>query len=286
LNTLAYLHRRFQVDVTVVPVDHDGMVDPERIAGTIKPETVLVSIMHANNEVGTIQQVQEIARLARREGVLLHVDGAQSVGKIDTVVDDLGVDLFSLAGHKLYGPKGIGALYVRKGTKIDPLIHGSSQEHGPRAGTENVASIVGLGAACEIVAHAAKKERVRLRSLRDALHLRLEERIPGLLLNGHPQQRLPNTLNVSVPEVSGQETLAHASEVAASTGAACHSGSTEPSSVLISMGFSRERALGAMRLSLGRWSVPDDVERAASSLAQGYETARAMQNSLEVPIGS
>jgi cysteine desulfurase len=224
--------------------------------------------------------MQEIAEVAHRAGALFHADSAQSAGKIEIEVADLGVDMLTIAGHKLYGPKGIGALYARRGLRIDPLIHGAGQEQGLRAGTENVASIVGLGKACDIARGDLANERARLTELRDRLHALLEARIPGLLLNGHPSVRLPNTLNVSFPEAIGQAVLEHTPDVAASTGSACHSGLTEPSPVLMAMGLPAERALGAVRLSLGRWTTERDVERAADLLAEGYLAATALSPSI------
>jgi len=276
LNTVRYLQRRFGVDATFLPVDQYGLLQPEQVANALRPETVLVSIMHANNEVGTLQPIAEISARTRDAGVLLHVDTAQAVGKIPIDVDALGVDLLTVAGHKLYAPKGIGALYVRRGTQLEPLVHGSGQEHGLRAGTENISSIVALGMAAEIAGRelAAGKAH-QLSHLRKRLHGLLEERIPGVMLNGHPTRRLPNTLNVSLPGVIGQDVLSHAPEVAASTGAACHSGLVEPSAVLLAMGLSPERALGALRLSLGRWSTEQEVVQAGDALARAYSEVAA-----------
>lgn len=271
LNTLHYLQQRFGVDYTLVTVDEHGLASPSAVHDAMRPETVLVTVMHANNEVGTLQPLQDIGRLTREAGVVFHVDAAQSVGKVRVDVDELGVDLLTIAAHKLYAPKGVGALYIRRGVRIDSLIHGSSQEHNMRAGTENVAGLVGFGAAAAMAGALIPEETRRLRDLRDRLHRRLSALIPDLRLNGHPEQRLPNTLNVSFPHALGQAVLAGAPEVAASTGAACHSGMTEPSSVLMAMGFSRERALGAVRLSLGRYSTADDMERAASALAAAHQ---------------
>jgi cysteine desulfurase len=250
------------------------MVRTSDLAAALRPETVLVTVMHANNEVGTLQPIRAISQIARRAGVLLHVDAAQSVGKVEIDVDDLGVDQLTIAGHKLYAPKGVGTLYVRGGVRLDPLIHGSTQEHGLRAGTENVAGSVALGKACELARAGLPQEGERLEALRDRLHQLLQDRVPGLQLNGHPKQRLPNTLNVSFPGVLGQTVLTFTPGVAASTGSACHSGATEPSPVLSAMGLDRDRALGAARLSLGRWTTESEVEQAAELLAQGFAAAR------------
>lgn len=270
LNTLSYLRERFNVSFTLVPVDEFGQVDPESVHRAMKPETALVTLMHANNEVGTIEPIAEVADITRARGVLLHVDAAQSAGKIPIDVNALGIDLLTVAGHKLYGPKGIGALFIRRGTQIDPLIHGSGQELGMRAGTENVASIVGLGKAAEIARGDFPEECERLCGLRDMLLECLCDSIPDLAFNGHLVRRLPNTLNVSFPGASGASVLEMAPAVAASTGAACHSGVSDPSPVLSAMGLSRERATGAVRLSLGRWTSESDINRAACSLADAH----------------
>jgi cysteine desulfurase len=253
-----YLERH-GVEVTFVGVDSTGLVDPGDIAAAIRTGTVLVSVMHANNEVGTIQPIAEISRVTREAGVLLHSDAAQSVGKVPTRVDDLGVDLLSVAAHKFYGPKGVGALYVREGTRLEPFMHGAGHESGRRAGTENMLLDVGLGAAAELAADLDWTSRVR--DLRDWLWLRLQdlwgERV---VLNGHPAERLPNTLNVSFLGRDGREILAAMPEVAASTGSACHTGGTEPSPVLAAMGVPRAVGAGAVRLSLGRMTTPAELE--------------------------
>ena len=261
-----YLERH-GVDVTLVGVDATGRVDPDDIAAAIRPDTVLVSVMHANNEVGTIQPIAEISRITREAGVLLHSDAAQSVGKIPTRVDDLGVDLLSVAAHKFYGPKGVGALYVREGTRLEPFMHGAGHEGGRRAGTENVLLDVALGAAAELAGDLAWTDGVR--GLRDWLWLQLQagwgERV---VMNGHPAERLPNTLNVSFLGRDGREILAAMPEVAASTGSACHSGGTEPSPVLAAMGVPREVGAGAIRLSLGRTTTREELETLLEPLTE------------------
>lgn len=262
-----YLERRFGFRVTVVRVDGDGLVDPDDVRRSIEPETVLVSIMHANNEVGTVQPIAEVAEAARERGVLVHTDAAQSVGKIATDVDALGVDLLTVAGHKLYAPKGIGALFVRPGTRLDAVIHGGGHEDGLRAGTENVPYIVGLGAAAELAAQRLQNgAHAEMRALRDRLHAALADRVPGLALNGHPERRLPNTLNVSFPGWDGERLLAQAPSIAAATGSACHSGRTGPSTVLTAMGLDAPRALGAVRLSLGYDNTAAEMDAAAAAL--------------------
>jgi cysteine desulfurase len=224
--------------------------------------------MHANNEVGTLQPIAEIAALAHELGVLVHTDAAQSVGKLPVDVGALGVDLLTLTGHKLYGPKGIGALYVRPGTRLDPLIHGGGQEHGLRAGTENVPYIAGLGAAATLAGNRLRRgDHLRMRRLRDRLHARLQAAIPGLELNGHMRDRLPNTLNVSFPGIDGARLLARSPTIAASTGYACHSGQTDPSGVLTAMGLEATRARGAVRLSLGYDTTAAEIDAAAAALA-------------------
>ncbi|GAC1622844.1 MAG: cysteine desulfurase family protein [Ktedonobacteraceae bacterium] len=275
LNICHALERLHDFRVTYLPVDTQGRVSLVDVEAAIHDQTVLITIMHANNETGTLQPIAEIAEIARRHGVLLHTDASQSVGKIPTSVDDLGVDLLTVAGHKLYAPKGIGALYVRNGLQLEPAIYGGGQEHGRRAGTENVAYVVGLGAACKLAYEQLPSSQPRLRHLRNLLQYKLEQRLSSTIhLNGHLTERLPNTLNVSIDGVVGEEVLAATPEIASSTGSACHEGSTEPSSVLTAMGLTRERALGALRLTLGRWSTEAEVEQASFLLAQSVDALR------------
>jgi cysteine desulfurase len=284
LETCRYLERRLGFHVTYLPVDAQGQVDPAAVEAAITPRTLLVSVMHANNETGVLQPIAAIAALAHRRGVLLHTDAAQSVGKLPVDVAALGVDLLALAGHKLYAPKGIGVLYVRRGTVLDPFVHGAGHEGGRRAGTENVAGIVGLGAACAVAQARLPADQPRLTALRD----RLEQALVGAgwVRNGHPTERLPNTLNVSLPGAEGEDVLARAPAVAASTGSACHSGHTQPSPVLLAMGISRARALGAVRLSLGRWTTAADVDRGAAALVAAGRAAldRRQQPSEDWPL--
>jgi cysteine desulfurase len=237
------------------------------VATALRPDTALVSIMYANNEVGTIQPVAEIAALTRPRNILLHTDAAQSAGKIEVDVEALGVDLLTLAGHKFYATKGIGALYVRAGTPIGGILFGFDQEHGLRPGTENVPAIVGLGAAARLARERLPEATAHLRSMRDHLHRRLAEAIPGLVLNGDQEERLPNTLHVSFPGVAGRELLSGASaDVAASVGSACHSEHDAVSGVLAAMGIDSVRAAGAVRLSVGWMTTEDDLNRAAAGL--------------------
>ena len=259
-------------EVTVIPVDNYGQVDPANLIDALREDTVLVSIMHANNEVGTIQPVEEIATVTRQRGILLHTDAAQSVGKIPVSVDDLGVDLLTLAGHKFYATKGVGVLYVRRCTPLQPVLVGAGHEAGLRPGTENVPAIVGLGEAARIAHEHKPQQSQQLRLLRDQLHTRLADGIPGLLLNGHPELRLPNTLNLSFPGVVGRELLSHAAaEVAASVGSACHEDDEAVSGVLGAMGIETDRARGAVRLSLGTPSTYEEIERAAKALIAAWQ---------------
>jgi cysteine desulfurase len=281
MNTLRYLEQRFGVAYTLVAVDDTGVLDLHALCTALASPTCLVSVMHANNEVGTIQPLARIAAIVHEAGALLHVDAAQSAGKVPIDVKAMGIDLLTIAGHKLYAPKGIGVLYLRRGVTIDPLVHGSSQELGMRAGTEPVASVVALGKAAELAREDVAAEAVSLTALRDRLHTGLAARIPGLQLNGHPTERLPNTLNVSAPGTDGQSWLGMTPDVAASTGSACHSASASPSPVLTAMGLSRERAAGAVRLSLGRWTTADEIDAATSALAESY----ALLTGLDVSVG-
>jgi cysteine desulfurase len=246
--------------VTVLPVDRFGRVDPDDVRRALTAGTILISVMHANNEVGTIQPIAEIAERAREAGVLFHTDAAQSLGKIPADVDTLGVDLLSVAGHKLYGPKGVGALYIRKGTRIEPLIHGAGHEEGRRAGTENVLLTVALGAACAMAA-AARIGMPEVQTLRDFFWNKLKDAFGDTVtLNGHPTDRLPNTLNVNFTGRVGAEVLAKLPGVAASTGSACHAGSVTLSPVLAAMGVPQEQGMGAIRFSLGRFTTREDIE--------------------------
>ena len=275
LNTCGALERFHGFRVTYLPVDGSGRISLADLEAAIEEQTVLITIMHANNETGTLQPVAEIAQIAHRHGVLMHTDAAQSVGKIPTAIDAMGVDLLTLAGHKMYAPKGIGALYVRQGLQLEPIIYGGGQEVGRRAGTENIAFIVALGTACLLAYEHLTESQIRLQRLRDLLHQRLEAYLPGsLYLNGHRTERLPNTLNVSVDDVVGEEVLAAIPKIASSTGSACHEGNTDPSAVLLAMGISRGRALGALRLTLGSWSSEEEVEQAATLLARTIATMR------------
>ena len=269
LKTCRYLEERLGFSVTYLPVDGYGLVKPQDIEAAITQGTVLITIMHANNEVGTVEPIAEIGDIARRHKIIFHTDAAQSCGKIEVDVRRLNVDLLTLVGHKMYAPKGVGALFVRQGTVLDAYIHGAGQECGRRAGTENVPYIAGLGKACEIARLELLDYGTRIRDLRDRLYSRISSGLgERVRLNGHPEKRLPNTLDITIRGVIGEDLLARIPEIAASTGAACHAGSMEPSSVLLEMGLSREDALGALRLSLGRWSTREEVDVAGDLIVE------------------
>src|SRR5215472_992099 len=255
LNPCRFLER-LGASVTYLPVDRFGRVDPDDVRHALTPRTILISVMHANNEVGTLQPVCEIARIARERGILSHTDAAQSAGKIPVQVDELGVDLLSLAGHKLYAPKGV---------RLEPLIHGAGHESGRRAGTENILLNVALGAACELAQSWLGMESIR--QLRDLFWELLQTRLgKQVVLNGHPTERLPNTLNVSFAGKVGSTILSGLEGVAASTGSACHSGSVELSPVLKAMKVPPEIGMGAIRFSLGRTTTRDEIERVVARL--------------------
>jgi cysteine desulfurase len=263
---------RLGARVTYLPVDGTGRIDPDDLRKAIMPGTILISIMHANNEVGTIQPIADCAQIAHEHGLLFHTDAAQSVGKVRTDVNELGVDLLSIAGHKLYAPKGVGALFVRRGVSLEPLIHGAGHEGGRRAGTESVLLAAGLGKACELARDLAPMDRVRI--LRNHFWQMLQEQFGNrVTLNGHPKDRLPNTLNVSLVGRIGAEILGQLEDVAASTGSACHSGRVEQSPVLEAMGIAPEVGIGAIRFSLGRETTRDEINAVVERLANILATA-------------
>ncbi|MFP4067452.1 MAG: cysteine desulfurase family protein [Spirochaetaceae bacterium] len=257
-------------EVTRLPVDAHGRVRAEDVRAAMRANTVLVSIVHANNEIGTIEPIAEIADVAHEHGALVHTDAAQSLGKIPVDVEALGVDLLTVAGHKLYAPKGIGALYVRRGVELTPLLYGGGQEGGRRPGTENVLEIVGLGAACEIAGQNLENSAAAMRRARDLL----EERISAaceVRLNGHPQERLPNTLNLSFRNVASNELLERISEVVvASAGSACHADSVTISPVIEALGVPLEWARGTVRFSTGKFTTAEEIERAAEAVSRAY----------------
>jgi cysteine desulfurase len=276
LETLRFLETRFRFKVTYLPVDEYGRVNPLDATKAITNKTVLITLMHANNEVGTIEPIEEIARIAKENDIIFHSDAAQSCGKIEVNVGKLHVDLLTLAGHKLYAPKGIGALYIRKETRLDNFIHGAGQEQGRRAGTENVPYIVGLGHACKIASNVVHDFAETIKMLRDKLHKGITDGLgeDNVKLNGHPEQRLPNTLNLSLKGVISEELLSQMPEIAASTGSACHAGLAKPSAVLLAMGLTREQALGALRLSLGRWSTEEEINEASQLIVRNVQSKK------------
>ena len=262
--------------VTIVPVDADGLVDPADVAAAVRPDTVMISIMHANNEVGTIQPVEEIARMAGERGILMHTDAAQSVGKIPVRVDELGVDLLSVAGHKIYAPKGIGALYIRDGVEPAVFCHGAGQENGRRAGTENVLEIVGLGKACEIAGRDLDKNAEHMRAMRDRLEDGLSQVLADMRFNGHCEKRLPNTCSVSFLGLEANRILEEIGlEVAASAGAACHADTVEISHVLKAMQIPEPWAKGTLRFTTGRYTTADEIDRALEVVVDAVKRLRA-----------
>lgn len=277
LSTLKYLEKR-GYKVSFLPVDEHGFLDPGEVEEAITSQTVLISVMHANNEVGTIEPISEIGEIAQKAGIYLHTDAVQTIGKIKVNVDDLKVDLLSLSAHKFYGPKGVGALYVRKGTRIYPLLHGGYQERRRRAGTENVAGIVGLGKAAEIAPKEMVQQSRRESNLRDRLEKMIRENINHCQLNGHPTQRLPNTLNISFEFIEGESLILNLDlkGIAASTGSACTSGSLESSHVLMAMGVAPEIAQGSIRFSLGRDNRKEDIDYTVENLVEIVTRLREM----------
>jgi cysteine desulfurase len=262
--------------VTRVPVGSDGRVRAEEVGRALGEEPALVTVMHANNEIGTLQPIAEIAPLAKKKGAVVHTDAAQTVGKIPVDVDALGVDLLTIAGHKLYAPKGVGALYVRRGIALERLVAGAGHERGLRPGTENVAGIVALGKACEIAERDLISEQMHLRGLREHLLAKLRAGVEGLVLHGHPTERLPNTLFVSFPGAHGARLLDAVPEIAASTGSACHSGSDSPCASLLATGVEPGKAVGPVRLSLGRDTTVNEIEEAAGMLTAAWRRLMSM----------
>lgn len=264
-------------EVNFVPVDGDGRLKLDALASALRDDTALVTIMHANNEVGTVQEIAEIANMAHAAGALVHTDAAQSVGKVPVDVDALGVDLLTIAGHKFYAMKGVGALYVRRGTSVAPLMAGGGHEQGLRPGTENVPAIVGLGEAARLARVHQPTNYTHLRRMRDLLHTLLAEAVRGMTLNGHLEHRLPNTLNVSFHGVSGRDLLyAVKDDVAASVGSACHSNAGTVSGVLAAMGVDFARAVGAVRLSVGIFTTEEEVRYAANALVRCWRDSNRL----------
>lgn len=277
LNTCKWLEKR-GFNVSYIGVDKYGIVDLDELENSITDKTILITIMHANNEVGTIEPLSEIARVAKDNNIYLHTDAVQTVGKVKVEVNELGVALLTLSGHKFYGPKGVGALFIKKGTKIDPLLHGGHHEQNKRAGTENVPGIVGLGVACEIAMEEMEGENKRLRDLRDSLEEGLTERIEDIIVNGHPEKRLSGVLNICIKHIEGESMLLHLdnNSIAASSGSACTSGSLEPSHVLTSMGIPPEVAHGSLRFSLGHSNTIHDINKVIEVLPRIVKKLREM----------
>jgi len=262
----------FGFETTFLPVNEQGLVSPSDVEKSIRPETILITIMHANNEVGTIQPIEKISRIAKEQGVVMHTDAAQSIGKIETRVSKLGIDLLSIAGHKVYAPKGIGALYIRQSVMPEKFCHGAGQEMGLRAGTENVFAIVGLGKACEIAARDLKKNMEHMKMLRDRLHDGLLCELEQIKPNGHPDKRLPNTLNVSFKGLEANRILEEIGlEVAASAGAACHSDTVEISHVLQAMNIPLDWAKGTIRFSVGRMTTVEQIDKAVQVVVRAVK---------------
>lgn len=261
LNSCAFLERE-GFEVTYLPVDENGRIDPGQVEDALTGQTILVSIMHANNEIGTVQPVGEIGRIARARGVCFHTDAVQSAGKLPVDVEAMGADLLSLSGHKIYGPKGVGAIYIRKGVEIEPTAHGGHHENDVRSGTENTVGIVGLGKAAELAAEERESEYRHLSVMRDDLEARIRVEIEGARVNGHPDHRLPGTLNVSFPGAEGESLIMSLdlAGIAVSTGSACTSGAIEPSHVLLALGRDPRIALGSVRFSFGRDNSMGDVD--------------------------
>jgi cysteine desulfurase len=285
LNPALYL-MELGVDVTILPVDRMGLVDPDGVRKAVTKKTALITIMMANNETGTLQPIREIGDIAKAYGIPFHTDAAQAVGKISVRVEDLGVDFLSVAGHKLYGPKGVGALFTKKGTVLTPLIHGAGQEMGKRAGTENIIFSVGLGAACSVAEDRLDQDIKDMTFLRDKLQELLFREIDGLVLNGHPHERLPNTLNVSVPKLEGSRILEGLPNLMASTGAACHDRSVKLSHVLSAMAVSPDVGMGTLRLAVGRSNTMGQIETAARMLIDQVRALRQAQGFRSIPLSA
>ncbi|MFA4967284.1 MAG: cysteine desulfurase NifS [Candidatus Margulisiibacteriota bacterium] len=265
-------------NITYLPVDKYGLVDPEDVKKAITDKTVLVSIMHANNEIGTIEPIAEISKIVKEKGIYFHTDAVQTAAHIPVNVNDLGVDLLSISGHKFYGPKGIGILYIRKGTRMVPFLHGGAQERNRRASTENVPGIVGMAAAAEIAISEMTGEASRELVLRDKLIKGLLDGIPDVILNGHPTQRLPNNVNVSIKYIEGESILLNLDMmgIAGSSGSACTSGSLDPSHVLLAIGLPHEIAHGSLRLTLGKQTTEEDINYVLEALPPIVDKLRAM----------
>lgn len=277
LHTCEYLESK-GFEVTYLPVDEYGIISVEELKSAIREDTILISVMFANNEIGSVQPIAEIGKIAREKGIVFHTDAVQAVGHLPIDVEEMNIDLLSLSGHKLYGPKGIGALYVRKGIKLKPFIHGGAQERGRRAGTENVPGIVGLGEAVRLASAEMEEERTRLVSLRDRLIEGILTSIPHSRLNGHPEKRLPGNVNISFEFIEGESMLLllDMKGICASSGSACTSGSLDPSHVLLAIGLPHEKAHGSLRLTLGHFNTDEDVDTVLRELPPIVQRLREM----------
>lgn len=279
LNTCKYLEQ-LGFSVTYLPVDKYGLVDPSDLKKAIKKDTILASIMYANNEIGTIEPIKELARIAKENNVYFHTDAVQAAGKIKLDVKELGVDLLSISAHKFYGPKGVGLLYIKKGTKIHPLIHGGHHEKNRRAGTENVAGIIGMAKAAEIAMDFLKNPEngLKIKKLRDMLEDGIIKNIPEVIVNGHPEKRMDNILNICIKYIEGESILIHLDfeGICASSGSACTSGSLEPSHVLLALGLPHEIAHGSIRFSFGKFNTEEDVKKVIDVLPKIVEKLRNM----------
>ena len=277
LHTCEFLEKE-GFDITYVPVDNQGIVDLDELKKAIRPDTILISVMLANNEIGTIQPIKEISHIAKEHGIYLHTDAVQAVGNIPVDVEDLGVDLLSLSGHKIYGPKGVGVLYIKSGTKISSFVHGGGQERGKRAGTENVANIVGIGKAIELATEDISQYSTHLQELRDMAIEGILKEIPHTRLNGHPEKRLPGNVNISFEYIEGESILLmlDSKGIAASSGSACTSGSLDPSHVLLAIGLPHEIAHGSLRLTFGQENTKEDVKYLLETLPPIIEGLRKM----------
>lgn len=269
--------------LTLLGVDHHGLIDLDELRESITDETILVSVMFANNETGVVMPINEIAALVKEKGIIFHTDAIQALGKMDINLNDISVDMLSVSSHKIYGPKGVGAIYIKNGLRIDPFIHGGGQERGRRSGTENVPAIVGFGKACEIVKEELKsqKSEVRIKGMRDRLHNGITDKIDCLKLNGHPEKRLPNTLNLSFEDVEGESLVINLDleGIAVSTGSACSEGNVDPSHVLLAMGLSKQQASSSIRFSFGRFNEEKDVDRVLEVLPRIVERIRQVKKS-------
>jgi len=278
LDPALMLQRYRQAEVTLLPVDRFGLVDPDTVRRYLRADTALVAVMFANNEIGTIEPVEEIGKIVREHGARFHVDAVQAAGKIELDVNRIGCDFMSLSAHKIYGPKGVGALYLRRGVKLPPLMQGGNQENKRRAGTQNVPGIVGFGKAAQIARQQREPEAKRLLALRDHLWQALEHGVAGLIFTGHPTQRLPNSVSFCAPGAQGETMVLDLAMqgVYASTASACAAGSTDPSHVLLACGFPPDVAYGSLRLTLGRYTTEEDIAYVASVLPEIVQRHRAL----------